>query len=267
MNQRRAGLTLGATAGGLLIAALAPLATASADSDNGGGDLGDIIGALLGDGGDDPAFMYSGGSDGPTYVIEAPDDQSLTDPDFDGKQTVNVVEVPQDQGGDDQGGDGDSGGQSDDAPAPSGGPFAAEDDSGTADGGAGDDGDSVVGSFDADIDHSQLLGFIDNTELQVPDYDDPSQFFTGADGQFPADAVLPSGTTFDEADFGLGIQNIYAEIPAGDDGGGGIQDVLVTPLGDVDLSQIVSPVVQITELLEDPGSVDLTDLLGSLLGS
>jgi hypothetical protein len=252
---------------------LTPIALAAADTDDGGGglgDLGSILGGLLGDGGDDGLaehpFLYSGGEDNPTYAIEAPDDTSLTSPDFDGTQTVNVVEVPSDdqgdQGGVDQGGGGDQGDQSE---VPSG-PFAA-------DGGAGSDDETVVGSFDAEMDQSQLLGFIDNTELQVPDYDDPSEFFTGADdqdgdpGQFPADAVLPSATTFDEADFGLGISNIYAEIPPGDDGGGGIQDVLVTPLGDLDLSQLVSPIVQITEALADPGSVDLTDLLGSVLGS
>jgi hypothetical protein len=112
----------------------------------------------------------------------------------------------------------------------------------------------TVGSFDAVIDHSKFLGIFDNnTELTVPNDADFSDV--------PDGAGLPAGTTFDYTDIGLGFENVYTEIPAGADGdGGGIQDILVTPFGDYD----VTPIAEVIDLIQGDENVDFTDVLNDL---
>lgn len=128
------------------------------------------------------------------------------------------------------------------------------------------DGD-VVGSLTADIEHSMILGMFEHTELTVPEDAD----FTGIeldDGSmtgFPDDATLPAGTEFAFTSFGAGFANVYTEIPSGEDGGGGLQDILVTPFGNYNLT----PVADIFALFSGSDAVDTTDILndlGSVIG-
>jgi hypothetical protein len=134
-------------------------------------------------------------------------------------------------------------------------------------GGFADSDDAVVGSLAADVEHSTLLGFIDNTELTIPDNPD-AQGVDGDDGAtsaFPDDAALPGGTTYDFADAGAGFANVYTYIPADEDGGGGLQDILVTPFGNTDLTPLADIVALISpESLPGSPDIDPSDLLNDL---
>lgn len=125
------------------------------------------------------------------------------------------------------------------------------------------DAEITAAEFDADVEQSQFLGFADQTHITVPDDVDFSD--AGVNGHDGADAALPAGTEYDFTDFGAGFANVYTEIPAGDDGGGGIQDILVTPFGETDLS----PIAEIIGLIDGSDAVGPEDVLndiGSLIG-
>lgn len=52
-------------------------------------------------------------------------------------------------------------------------------------------------------------------------------------------ADLPAiGSVYDVLNFGGGFANVYTAIPGLDDAGGTVTDILVTPLGNVDLSAL-----------------------------
>jgi hypothetical protein len=120
-------------------------------------------------------------------------------------------------------------------------------------------GDHLLGSVGTDVQTSNVLG-IDTTEFTI-DSADP------ASGQHAAD--LPdTGTTYSVTDLGfLGIHNVYEAVPGADGGDPTITDILVTPLGNIDLS---TPFNALADFM--PGDiasgVDAHDnsLFGGLLG-
>ncbi len=99
-----------------------------------------------------------------------------------------------------------------------------------------------IGSITTNDEVTNLLGFV-NTEFTVTGHS------LLADA--PAGSVLPvDGSVYDVLNLG-GLENIYTAIPGLAGGADTVTDTLVTPFGNVDLSDLVSGIDAILQL--NPG--------------
>lgn len=102
-------------------------------------------------------------------------------------------------------------------------------------------GATEIGSITTNDEVTNLLGFT-NTEFTVTGTGAPLEIPTDASAladASAADGTLPTvGTVYDVLNFGGGFENIYTAIPGVDGAAAQISDVLATPFGNVDLSDL-----------------------------
>jgi hypothetical protein len=110
---------------------------------------------------------------------------------------------------------------------------------------------SEIGSITTNDQVTNLLGFT-NTEFTVTHVGDPLTI-PGDAGTLAdvgaADGALPTeGSVYDVFNLGSGLENIYTAIPGLDGGANTVTDTLMTPFGNVDLSDLFSGVDAILQL-------------------
>jgi hypothetical protein len=110
---------------------------------------------------------------------------------------------------------------------------------------------SEIGSIATNDQVTNLLGFT-NTEFTVTHVGDPltipGDASTLADVGAAEGTVPTLGSVYDVFNLGSGLENIYTAIPGLDGGADTITDSLVTPFGNVDLSDLFSGVDAILQL-------------------
>ncbi len=101
-----------------------------------------------------------------------------------------------------------------------------------------------LGSIDTTVTTSNLLGFIDTTQLSVSSVDAATDLTNSETAELPA-----VGTVYSVTDFGGGFENVYEAVPNADGtAASSITDYLVTPFGNIDLSSMFDAIAQL-----DPG--------------
>ena len=108
-----------------------------------------------------------------------------------------------------------------------------------------------IGSIITNDQATNLLG-ITNTEFTVTSSGAPLDIPTDASSLADASAVdgtLPTaGSVYDVLNLGSGLENIYTAIPGLDGAADTVTDTLVTPFGNVDLSDLVSGLDAVLQL-------------------
>jgi hypothetical protein len=118
------------------------------------------------------------------------------------------------------------------------------------------------GTIDADVDN--LTGPL-GTSSQTITLDDA--LTTDGVGAEDGDTIAGDGSVFNVTDIGLGFGNVYADaVGAGHDGSDALSDTLVTPLGNIDLSNLVDFTSADSGTGDLGGDLGGGDLFGGLFG-
>lgn len=118
-------------------------------------------------------------------------------------------------------------------------------------------GTEVADDFDIELDEGDSGEFTDDVDFTKGDVAAALNDTDAGSGDGDAADLPADGTDYNVTDFGMGIQTIYESVPADDGGSAEINDTLVTPLGEFDLSPLFNP----TSIFSDFHGL-LNDLFG-----